>query len=191
MTLPRTGSAQLRHVVGDVVFQRAKTVDEAVAAQRLQARVYAEVGHIDQVPVSGVIEDDWVPHADFYIAASLTTGQILGTCRMIDWTPDLQVPTAAVFDLDLARIGIAQAAEGGRVREPSALAVDTSTKLGGWISAGLYRLMWQDELLSDRADFWLFNTYQRMVDKFSTDFAFPIRQVGEAREYYNHNVVPV
>ena len=190
MTL-QTGAAPFTQTIGDVVFRRATTAKEALEARQLQARVYAEVGYIDQIPARGVIEDDWSVHADFYIAESQTTGQILGTCRMINWTPDLQVPTAAVFELDPSQIGIGQAAIAGRVREPSALAVDSSSKFRGLVSAGLYRLMWQDDLLRDRADFWLFNTYQRMVDRFKNDFSFPIRQVGEPRDYYNTTVVPI
>ena len=159
-------------------------------ARRLHGRVYRDLGFISDLPDCGMLEDEWTPHSRFFAAVE-PGGPVVGTCRLIPWT-QAGLPTVRTYGLDLAGIGLGDVAEAGRITEVSALATDKQRVPEPLlVSAGLYRCMWQEEARSGASDVWLFSIENWLFETFKDAFGLPVVQVGEGRQYYGAECIPV
>lgn len=185
--MPTTPSEAL--VVSAPAAFRLTDPQSIVAARRLHASVYRQLGYVEDQDLSdGVIDaamDPWVPLSTYFAARS-SDGHLLGVARLIRYTPEQRLPAlqhgvvASPFADLIAKVADSTA-------EVSALAIAPGAPRGTAVS--LYEAMWRYGI-QERHRMWLM-LIERRFRRMLHALLGPVTQtVGPEGWYMGGRVAP-
>lgn len=172
--------------------RRTADAHELRIARQLHTTCYLDAGYVTEDQVTdGVVDDDWVPYSDYYIAVlPLGDGseEIVGTCRIIRPSPrGLQTfQHAALFPENEEFFAGLPA---GACMEVSSLATTRTGVENRHVSAALYALVWREAVLRGHAylialmDGRLLRIMKRMLN-------LPFEQIGPGADSFGGHVMP-
>lgn len=164
---------------------------EYLAARRLHADCYVEAGYVDAAELNalGLIEDDWVPYSDYFVAVDTFEESIVGTCRII--RPSVRgFPCFQHFALRAGADEVFTHLDPMTCSEVSALATPRLGMQNMAISAALYGAVWRESIRTDRA-YMLAVMDDRLLRIMRRWFQFPFEAIGEPQFYMGARTTPV
>jgi hypothetical protein len=129
----------------DTSFRVVDSHNERDQFRRLQTQIYLRRGIVDQVPPSGMIEDEHVDISTYLIAERNSV--IVGGCRIIPTDPG-GLPTVVEFRPEEPWRSVIRGLSPAKVAEVSALAIDSDKRVTQFaVSAGLFRAIFHHLLM--------------------------------------------
>lgn len=162
---------------------------EIEEARRLHGQCYLEAGYVSRLSDCGTIDDPWVIHSDYKVAVDEHTGQIVGTCRLINASVR-GFPVFEHFEIADEALEIFASIDPETCVEVSALATSRQGAQNFAISAALYGAVWQSALLGGNA-YMLATVDYRVYRILRRQFDFPFEILGTAQDYMGSMTVPV
>jgi hypothetical protein len=175
--------------IDGLIVREASDPREIDEARRLHGLCFLEAGYVSRLDSRGMIDDDWVVHSVYQIAVEEATGQIVGTCRLIQ-SSERGFPIFEHFEIAEEAMNVFALVDPDRCVEVSALATRRQGLQNLAISAALYGAVWQSALLGRNA-YMLATVDYRLYRILRRQFHFPFEMLGQAQDYMGSSTVPV
>lgn len=175
--------------IDGLIVREAEDPREIDEARRLHGRCFLEAGYVSRLDSRGMIDDDWVVHSIYKVAIDEVTGQVVGTCRLIQ-PSERGFPIFEHFNITEEALSVFALVDPDRCVEVSALATRRQGLQNLAISAALYGAAWQSTVLGKHA-YMLATVDYRLYRILRRQFHFPFEMLGQAQKYMGSSTVPV
>lgn len=174
-------------MTGEISVDLAVTDQELHEARLFQAARYLDVGFVESVSDTGVIDDEWVAVSEYHVARD-DEGEIAGVCRFVH-PSDRGLPMRRIFDIE-PEWSSALDEHADVVFEMGALAVDPA-KSNLAVAAMLYRQTVRQYRVHPGHVHLVAALDSRVLRAMRATMHFPFQTIGESKMLMGGKSVPV
>jgi len=178
-------------MVPGLVVRPVENPVDRLAARRLHAQCYLDNGYVEpsDLTASGLLDDDWVPFSEYFVAIDEESDEVVGTCRLI--RPSVRgFPCFQHFDPSPDAMEIFQDIDPNRCAEISALATRRNGMQNLAISGALYGAVWRRAIEDERA--YLFAIVDDRLKRLAKTFLeIPIEPIAEPLQFMGARTTPM
>lgn len=177
-------------VVPGLTVRPVDNSSELLSARRLHAQCYLKNEYITEADLDhdGLLQDDWVPFSDYFVAIDDDRNEIVGTCRLIK--PSVRgFPCFQHFELSPEAMSVFRDLDPNRCVEISALATRRNGMQNMAISGALYGAIWQRAIEIRRA--YLLAIVDDRLHRLAKSFLeIPLEPIGEPKYFMGARTTP-